>query len=89
MQIRTVAAIIAWVVVALLLLNKILMSQWVLPIAIALAIIAVLLYFSPRLRKGKKSDKKRLNQHNPDRITRSSSSNFGLLKLIGNENIND
>lgn len=58
MHIRTVAAIIGWVVVALLLLNRVLMSQWVLPISIALTIIAVLVYFSPRLRKEKKSDKK-------------------------------
>ncbi|MCJ7721797.1 hypothetical protein MUO98_05265 [Candidatus Bathyarchaeota archaeon] len=58
MHIRTVAAIISWVVVALLLLNRVLMSQWVLPISIALTIIAVLVYFSPRLRKEKKSDKK-------------------------------
>lgn len=57
MQIRTVAAIIVWVVVALLLLNRVLMSPWVLPIAIALTIIAVLVYFSPRLRKGKNQTK--------------------------------
>ena len=53
MQIKTVAAIIVWVVVALLLLNRVLMSEWVLPIAIVLTIIAVLVYFSPRLMKKK------------------------------------
>jgi len=55
LQIRTVAAIIVWVVVALLLLNRVLRSQWVLPISIALTIIAILVYFSPRLRKEKRS----------------------------------
>ena len=58
MQIRTVAAIIAWFVVALLLINRVYMSEWILPIAIALTVIAVLVYFSPRLRKGTKSDNK-------------------------------
>lgn len=55
MHIKTVAAIIAWFVVALLLLNNIFRSEWIMPIAIALTIIAVLAYFSPRLRKAKKS----------------------------------
>jgi hypothetical protein len=54
MHIRTVAAIIAWLVVALLLLNRIFRLEWVLPIAIALTVVAVLVYFSPRLKKGKK-----------------------------------
>ena len=61
LQIRTVAAIIVWVVVALLLLNRVLRSQWVLPISIALTIIAILVYFSPRLRKEKNHTQKRLN----------------------------
>lgn len=51
MHIRTVAAIIVWVVVALLLLNRLFMSDLVLPIAIALTIIALLVYFSPKLLK--------------------------------------
>ena len=59
MQIRTVAAIIVWFVVALLLLNRFFMSEWVLPIALILTIIAVLVYFSPRVRKGKQSDTKK------------------------------
>ncbi|PVX27555.1 MAG: hypothetical protein CW716_01670 [Candidatus Bathyarchaeum sp.] len=61
MQIRTVAAIIVWFVVALLLLNRILMANWVLPIAIVLTAVALLLYFSPRFRKKK-------NQQTPDPV---------------------
>jgi len=57
LQIRTVAAILAWFVVALLLLNRFFMSEWVLPIAIVLTVIAVLVYFSPRIRKKTKSDR--------------------------------
>ncbi|MBT8172164.1 hypothetical protein KJN74_04775 [Candidatus Bathyarchaeota archaeon] len=58
MKIRTVAAIIAWIVVALLLLNRLLLSEWVLPIAIILTIIAILVYFSPRLINRNKLPKK-------------------------------
>ncbi len=54
MHIKTVAAILVWVVVVLLLLNNILKSDWIMPIGIALTIIAVVAYFSPRLKKGKK-----------------------------------
>lgn len=53
LHIRTVAAIIVWVVVALLLLNRLFMSDLVLPIAIALTIIALLIYFSPKFLKKK------------------------------------
>jgi hypothetical protein len=53
-HIRTVAAIIVWVVVALLLLNRLFMSDLVLPIALVLTIIAILVYFSPKLLKKKK-----------------------------------
>ena len=60
MQIRTVAAIIVWVVVALLILNRVLRSEWTMPIAIVLTVIAVLIYFSPRLRKEKNSDKQEI-----------------------------
>jgi len=60
LQIRTVAAILAWFVVALLLLNRVLRSEWILPIATVLTVIAVIVYFSPRLRKEKKSDKKEI-----------------------------
>ncbi len=62
MHIRTVAAILAWFVVALLLLNRVQRSEWILPIAIILAVIAVLLYFSPRLKK-KQNPKE--NKSNP------------------------
>jgi heme/copper-type cytochrome/quinol oxidase subunit 2 len=58
LQIRTVAAIIAWFVVSLLLINRVYRSEWILPIAIALTVIAVLVYFSPRLRKKPKTDTK-------------------------------
>ena len=55
MHIKTVAAILVWVVVALLLLNNTLKSDLIMPIGIALTIIAVIAYFSPRLKKGKKA----------------------------------
>jgi len=57
MHVRTVAAILVWFVVALLLLNRLLRSEWILPISIVLTVIAVLVYFSPRLRKNKKSQR--------------------------------
>lgn len=53
MKIRTVAAIMVWFVVALLLLNMAFKSEWILPISITLTVIAVLIYFSPHLRKNK------------------------------------
>ncbi len=68
MQIRTVAAIIVWVVVALLLLNRVLRSEWTMPIAIVLTVIAVLIYFSPRLRKEKKSADKEENLPPSDQV---------------------
>jgi len=57
LKIRTVAAILVWFVVALLLLNRFFRSEWILPIAIVLTVIAVLVYFSPRIRKNTKSDR--------------------------------
>jgi len=57
LQVRTVAAILAWFVVALLLLNSFFRSEWILPISIALTVIAVLVYFSPRARKNTKKQK--------------------------------
>ena len=56
MQIRTVAAIIVWIVVALLLLNRVFMLDWVLPIALVLTAVAVVLYFSPRFMKKKNKE---------------------------------
>ena len=55
MHIKTFAAILVWLVVVLLLLNNAIRSEWILPIGIVLTIIAVLAYFSPRLKKGKKA----------------------------------
>ena len=63
LQIRTLAAIIVWVVVALLLLNRFIMSEWITPIAIVLTVVAVLIYFSSRIRK--KFIKKKLNKLPP------------------------
>jgi hypothetical protein len=51
LQVRTVAVIIVWVVVVLLLLNRLFMLEWVTPLAIVLTVIAVLIYFSSRIRK--------------------------------------
>jgi hypothetical protein len=53
MQIKTVAAILVWVAVVLLLLNNMLKLDMIMLIGIALTIIAVVAYFSPRLKKGK------------------------------------
>lgn len=51
MNVRTIAAILVWFVVGLLLLNRLLRSEWILPISIILTVIAVLIYLSPRLMK--------------------------------------
>lgn len=51
LHIRTVAAIMMLIVVALLFLNRIFRSAWILPISIAMTIMAVIVYFIPRLRK--------------------------------------
>ena len=55
MQVRTLAAILAWLVVALLLLNGMIRSVWVTVASIVLTGVAVLLYFSPRWTKNKKT----------------------------------
>ena len=55
MNIKTVAAILVWLVVVLLLINNAIRSEWILPIGIVLTIIAVIAYFSPRLKKGRKA----------------------------------
>ena len=55
MHIKTVAAILAWVAVALLLLNGMIRSQWVIIGAIVLAVVAFLVYFSPRFMKKEQS----------------------------------
>jgi hypothetical protein len=63
LQVRTVAAILAWVVVALLLLNNFFRSDWILPISIVLTGIAFLVYFIPRLRKTKKAEEPETNKN--------------------------
>ncbi|UCF58948.1 MAG: hypothetical protein JSV15_00530 [Candidatus Bathyarchaeota archaeon] len=50
-HIRTVAAILMLFVVAMLILNKFLRSEWIWLISIATMIMAVVIYFIPRLRK--------------------------------------
>ena len=50
-HIRTVAAVMMLIVVALLFLNRIFRSAWILPISIAMTIMAVIVYFIPRLKK--------------------------------------
>jgi threonine/homoserine/homoserine lactone efflux protein len=81
MQIRTVAAIMVWFVVALLLLNMVFKSEWILPISITLTVIAVLIYFSPRLRKTKKSTNREENPppSNPSRMHRA----FLNISMLG------
>lgn len=51
MHIRTVATILMLFVLAMLLLNKFLRSAEIWVISIAMMIIAVIVYFIPRLRK--------------------------------------
>ena len=52
MHVRTVAAIMMWFAVALLILNRFLLKLgWIWLIAVALMIMAVVVYFIPRLRR--------------------------------------
>jgi len=52
LHVRTVAAIMMWFVVVLLILNRFLLkSGWIWLISVALTIMAVIVYFIPRLRK--------------------------------------
>ncbi len=51
LHIRTVAAILIWLVAALLILNMMFKSGWILLISIAMMITAVVIYFIPRLRR--------------------------------------
>ena len=53
MHVRTIAAIIVWIVVILLLLNRAIRLDWITPLSIGLTIVAVIIYFSPRFRKKK------------------------------------
>jgi hypothetical protein len=58
LHIRTLAAIMVWFVVVLLFLNRLLKSEWITPIAIVLTVIAIIVYFSPRLKKTKSNKQK-------------------------------
>lgn len=65
MQIRTLAAILAWIVVALLLLNGMIRSVWLTIASIVLTGVAVLLFFSPRWTKNKKPQDQKTEKTNP------------------------
>ena len=52
-HVRTVAAILMLFVVALLILNKFLRLEWMWLLSIAIMIMAVLIYFIPRLMKSR------------------------------------
>ena len=69
MHIKTVAAILVWLVVVLLLLNNMFKSDLIVPIGIAFTIIAVVAYFSPRFKKGKKAADKEEKTSSSDQIT--------------------
>jgi hypothetical protein len=51
LHIRTVATILMLFVLALLILNRFLRSGWLWLASIAILIVAVIVYFIPRLRK--------------------------------------
>jgi len=51
LNVRTVSAILVWVVAALLILNYHFRSELIFYMSIAILIIAILVYFIPRLRK--------------------------------------
>lgn len=50
-QTRTISAILVWITIALLLLNAYFQSVWVIVLAVALIVIAVLTYFWTALKK--------------------------------------
>jgi len=57
LHIRTVAAILMWLVVILLLLNAALRLSLIFWISITLLIVAVLFYFAPTIFQRRKRDK--------------------------------
>jgi len=62
LHVRTIAAILMWLVVVLLILNNYFFrSGWVLLMVIATIIIAFLVYFSPQLRKRHMSKERNSN----------------------------
>lgn len=54
-QTRTISAILVWITIALLLLNGYFQSVWVIVLAVALIVIAVLMYFWTALKKRRRS----------------------------------
>jgi heme/copper-type cytochrome/quinol oxidase subunit 2 len=58
LQIRTVAAILVWITVALLIINAFLKSEGIWLISIALLVIALIVYFLPQSRKRQNPDTK-------------------------------
>ena len=68
LHVRTVAAIIVWSVVGLLLLNQFFRSELVLPISIVLTLFAVVLYFSPRIIKNTKPDSRESDESSTQTI---------------------
>jgi len=61
LHVRTIAALLIWIVVALLLLNTYFKSGWILLVVVATIIIAILVYFGPQLKKRYGSSKRVLN----------------------------
>lgn len=51
MQVRTVSAIMIWLVIALLLLNIYFKYDWLFLVSIALIVLAVVIYFVPFIRR--------------------------------------
>jgi len=51
LQIRTISAILAWIVVALLIANFTFKSELIILISVAIVVIAILIYFLPRFKK--------------------------------------
>jgi hypothetical protein len=53
LNVRTVSAILVWVVAVLLMLNNYFRSELLFYGSIAMLVVAILVYFIPRLRKQK------------------------------------
>ncbi len=51
LRIKTIAAILIFLVVALLIINRFLRIGWIWQISIVMMIIAVILYFIPKLKR--------------------------------------
>jgi hypothetical protein len=83
MHVRTLAAILVWFVVALLLINRLLRSEWILPISIVLTVVAVLIYFSPRLRKKQPAEHTdtKVTPKEPSQLRRVAATFFRLRRV--------